>query len=169
MHCPSLLSTTIVTLALIIISIHHSIFFFFNDTATTEIYTLSYTTLFRARRAAARRSRVRGGSRAHRAPRDQASGHRRGTRGALAPSHRGGDRRRGAQNPGARARPGGAANGRLITASQSSQSLSVSLRGRYLLVRYWKSLLARASSSYLRPLESIRLISSCQPFFWNHV
>src|SRR5438552_13709905 len=26
------------------------IFFFFNDTATTEIYTLSYTTLFRSRR-----------------------------------------------------------------------------------------------------------------------
>src|SRR2546429_4338334 len=25
-----------------------SIFFFFNDTATTEIYTLSYTTLFRS-------------------------------------------------------------------------------------------------------------------------
>src|SRR5258707_8361352 len=25
-------------------------FFFFNDTATTEIYTLSYTTLFRSRR-----------------------------------------------------------------------------------------------------------------------
>src|SRR3712207_7873368 len=28
-----------------------SIFFFFNDTATTEIYTLPYTTLFRSRRA----------------------------------------------------------------------------------------------------------------------
>src|SRR5580765_3979759 len=27
------------------------IFFFFNDTATTEIYTLSYTTLFRSRAA----------------------------------------------------------------------------------------------------------------------
>src|SRR5436190_21650930 len=27
-----------------------STFFFFNDTATTEIYTLSYTTLFRSRR-----------------------------------------------------------------------------------------------------------------------
>src|SRR5688572_32965748 len=27
------------------------IFFFFNDTATTEIYTLSYTTLFRSRQA----------------------------------------------------------------------------------------------------------------------
>src|SRR2546429_6833554 len=26
----------------------HSVFFFFNDTATTEIYTLSYTTLFRS-------------------------------------------------------------------------------------------------------------------------
>src|SRR3712207_8610657 len=26
------------------------IFFFFNDTATTEIYTLSYTTLFRSRK-----------------------------------------------------------------------------------------------------------------------
>ena len=26
------------------------VFFFFNDTATTEIYTLSYTTLFRSRR-----------------------------------------------------------------------------------------------------------------------
>src|SRR3989441_7971112 len=28
----------------------HSVFFFFNDTATTEIYTLSYTTLFRSLR-----------------------------------------------------------------------------------------------------------------------
>src|SRR5438270_11477854 len=28
-----------------------SIFFFFNDTATTEIYTLSYTTLFRSQGA----------------------------------------------------------------------------------------------------------------------
>src|SRR5260221_13874183 len=28
------------------------LFFFFNDTATTEIYTLSYTTLFRSRRFA---------------------------------------------------------------------------------------------------------------------
>src|SRR2546430_10018067 len=28
------------------------VFFFFNDTATTEIYTLSYTTLFRSRLAA---------------------------------------------------------------------------------------------------------------------
>src|SRR5690349_21979750 len=27
----------------------YSFFFFFNDTATTEIYTLSYTTLFRSR------------------------------------------------------------------------------------------------------------------------
>src|SRR5688572_32513673 len=28
-----------------------ALFFFFNDTATTEIYTLSYTTLFRSSRA----------------------------------------------------------------------------------------------------------------------
>src|SRR2546430_17524435 len=34
------------------------VFFFFNDTATTEIYTLSYTTLFRSR---PRLSRGRGG------------------------------------------------------------------------------------------------------------
>src|SRR5258706_7964637 len=37
-------------------------FFFFNDTATTEIYTLSYTTLFRSRRTGrgghVRRARV---------------------------------------------------------------------------------------------------------------
>src|SRR2546427_3363326 len=34
----------------------HSLFFFFffNDTATTEIYTLSYTTLFRSRSAGRR-------------------------------------------------------------------------------------------------------------------
>src|SRR2546426_5765909 len=30
------------------------VFFFFNDTATTEIYTLSYTTLFRSRHDPAR-------------------------------------------------------------------------------------------------------------------
>src|SRR2546429_7345296 len=30
------------------ISTRRSFFFFFNDTATTEIYTLSYTTLFRS-------------------------------------------------------------------------------------------------------------------------
>src|SRR6266850_5795784 len=41
-------------------------FFFFNDTATTEIYTLSYTTLFRSvrRPAAAARHRARPGARA---------------------------------------------------------------------------------------------------------
>src|SRR2546422_3807272 len=33
------------------------LFFFFNDTATTEIYTLSYTTLFRSLRARARDGR----------------------------------------------------------------------------------------------------------------
>src|SRR2546422_11769077 len=32
-------------------------FFFFNDTATTEIYTLSLTTLFRSRRGRAHRAR----------------------------------------------------------------------------------------------------------------
>src|SRR5438445_13690786 len=33
----------------ILLSFHYSFFFFFfNDTATTEIYTLSYTTLFRS-------------------------------------------------------------------------------------------------------------------------
>src|SRR2546429_331202 len=42
-------------MSLILIDI---IFFFFNDTATTEIYTLSYTTLFRSPRAALR---LRGG------------------------------------------------------------------------------------------------------------
>src|SRR3989442_7275497 len=31
-----------------IIPVPHYFFFFFNDTATTEIYTLSYTTLFRS-------------------------------------------------------------------------------------------------------------------------
>src|SRR2546422_10536627 len=37
----------------------HFFFFFFNDTATTEIYTLSLTTLFRSRHAArARRAAV---------------------------------------------------------------------------------------------------------------
>src|SRR2546422_1922619 len=35
-------------LSSIIISLPISFFFFFNDTATTEIYTLSYTTLFRS-------------------------------------------------------------------------------------------------------------------------
>src|SRR2546422_8152368 len=34
-----------------------SFFFFFNDTATTEIYTLSYTTLFRSRPRPVRRVR----------------------------------------------------------------------------------------------------------------
>src|SRR5712664_4595443 len=34
-------------------------FFFFNDTATTEIYTLSYTTLFRSRARPVRRQRGR--------------------------------------------------------------------------------------------------------------
>src|SRR6476619_7861274 len=34
-----------------------SFFFFFNDTATTEIYTLPYTTLFRSPPAAPRRRR----------------------------------------------------------------------------------------------------------------
>src|SRR5882762_953170 len=33
---------------------YHGFFFFFNDTATTEIYTLSYTTLFRSQELAAR-------------------------------------------------------------------------------------------------------------------
>src|SRR5712672_4248635 len=37
-------------------SFYVSFFFFFNDTATTEIYTLSYSTLFRSRRS---RSSVR--------------------------------------------------------------------------------------------------------------
>src|SRR6266550_5537592 len=35
------------------------LFFFFNDTATTEIYTLSHTTLFRPRRGPGRQSRRR--------------------------------------------------------------------------------------------------------------
>src|SRR5438552_11577955 len=42
------------TMAFVVKSaMHHSIsyFFFFNDTPTTEIYTLSYTTLFRSRPA----------------------------------------------------------------------------------------------------------------------
>src|SRR2546422_2763252 len=43
-----------------------SFFFFFNDTATTEIYTLSYTTLFRSLVAHARRSRACAGARARR-------------------------------------------------------------------------------------------------------
>src|SRR2546427_3624669 len=34
-------------------------FFFFNDTATTEIYTLSYTTLFRSLRPVAERCLLR--------------------------------------------------------------------------------------------------------------
>src|SRR3712207_8783021 len=34
------------------------VFFFFNDTATTEIYTLSYTTLFRSGSALLRRHRL---------------------------------------------------------------------------------------------------------------
>src|SRR4029453_9212970 len=58
---------------------------------------------------------------------------------------------------------------REIGAHQSSQSFSLSLRGRYRLVRYWKSLLASASSSYLSPIESIRLIPSCHGFFWNQL
>src|SRR5437867_11268782 len=39
-----------IILNIVIISIrtHFFFFFFFNDTATTEIYTLSYTTLFRS-------------------------------------------------------------------------------------------------------------------------
>src|SRR5690349_22864186 len=36
-------------------------FFFFNDTATTEIYTLSYTTLFRSEPARIEREAARGG------------------------------------------------------------------------------------------------------------
>src|SRR2546422_7833920 len=43
-----------------------SFFFFFNDTATTEIYTLSYTTLFRSLVAHAGRSRACAGARARR-------------------------------------------------------------------------------------------------------
>src|SRR5437763_14807388 len=31
-----------------IVSIHYNLFFFFNDTAPTEFYTLSHTTLFRS-------------------------------------------------------------------------------------------------------------------------
>src|SRR6266540_4942052 len=46
-----------------------TIFFFFNDTATTEIYTLSHTTLFRSRR----RSRPRR-TRPARGTRSRASG-----------------------------------------------------------------------------------------------
>src|SRR2546427_12160945 len=38
---------------------HQLIFFFFNDTATTEIYTLPYTTLFRSRPAHAPSGRPR--------------------------------------------------------------------------------------------------------------
>src|SRR3974390_3673064 len=39
-------------------TIHHFLlFFFFNDTATTEIYPLPYTTLFRSRSCRFRRSR----------------------------------------------------------------------------------------------------------------
>ncbi|OGK81485.1 MAG: hypothetical protein A2050_00405 [Candidatus Rokubacteria bacterium GWA2_73_35] len=41
----------------------------------------------------------------------------------------------------------------------------MSFLGRSVLVRQRKSLLASASSSYLRPDASIRLISSCQNFF----
>src|SRR5882724_13286123 len=36
------------------------VFFFFNDTATTEIYTLSYTTLFRSHGIAGRKMACRG-------------------------------------------------------------------------------------------------------------
>src|SRR2546422_5448873 len=43
-----------------------SFFFFFNDTATTEIYTLSYTTLFRSLVAHAGRSRACAGAGARR-------------------------------------------------------------------------------------------------------
>src|SRR5215217_8815449 len=38
-------------------------FFFFNDTATTEIYTFPYTTLFRSRTRPPRQERRRGASR----------------------------------------------------------------------------------------------------------
>src|SRR6267142_6263410 len=38
-----------------IVLLHIIFFFFFNDTATTEIYTLSYTTLFRSGPRAGRR------------------------------------------------------------------------------------------------------------------
>src|SRR5947199_9944996 len=44
-------------------SFFFSFFFFFNDTATTEIYTLSYTTLFRSIAVALRVDRRRSGER----------------------------------------------------------------------------------------------------------
>src|SRR2546429_3504452 len=49
---------------------HHVIytFFFFNDTATTEIYTLSYTTLFRSLGMGARQVLVRALGVVHRPP-----------------------------------------------------------------------------------------------------
>ena len=79
---------------------------------------------FRARRAAARSVDRRGGSRAHRAPRDQAHDHRLGARGAPAPSRRGRDRRRRDAKPRARARPRRAAHGRVTPAYPSGQGSS---------------------------------------------
>src|SRR5256886_12185586 len=52
-----------------------SFFFFFNDTATTEIYTFPYTTLFRSHRAELRRAHRDRGYRADRA-RGPGGGHR---------------------------------------------------------------------------------------------
>ena len=50
------------------------------------------------------------------------------------------------------------------------QSFFLSFRDCYFFVRYWKSLLARAFSSNVSPLMSIRLISVCQAgFMWKFV
>src|SRR2546425_3832181 len=68
-----------------------SFFFFFNDTATTEIYTLPYTTLFRSK----------GDVPDHRRPRQGAAARR--PEGPRHPSHRGAGQADALRHPGPRA------------------------------------------------------------------